>query len=525
MQRLTILALPILYLVVALWYSANNAPWGRNVDPEYAYAMNSLTWAGGGAFHESYHPGTTTLLLGGLVIKALAPRDAILEYGVRNLAYIIYVSRTVEIILLSLVLLVSGEMVRRCTRLSFAIIFQTAPFLDFEMFRNSTLLEPESLLITFTLLGTAMTLRAALTERPAIRSGIALGVNFALSLSSKILAAPLAITGIPALLKSPLALLASILSAWLFFWFFNGTFNPEVFSTGKVWLISLFTHKGHYGAGEPGFIDWPSFLPNVRLTVEAAPQIFAAFALGCLVSIGRIIVTGDYQDRVSLTSIAFSIALALLTAATAKHFAVHYMIASWATCTGAIVLLLVEVDRSLQPIKRYAPIGIAAACLATMAFSLLAIHRDARELEAENIEGAAISQSIAERASSCANVTGIFLKDPDDAVSFGVENALATAKELNAFVEAYKYVFRAPMFEHGYYLPGLHIYFQPYSYAKLAGEYPCIVVRHFLALTPEQDPELFDLHPEICKMGQQYIYAVGISCAAVTGSAPVIRTP
>jgi hypothetical protein len=522
MQRMTLLVLPILYLVVALWYSAHNAPWGRNVDPEYAYAMNSLTWAGGGAFHKADHPGTTTLLLGGLVIKALAPRDSILEYGAKNLPYIIYVCRAVEIILLSLALLVSGEMVRRSTRLSFAIIFQTAPFLDFEMFRNSTLLEPESLLISLTLLGTAMTLRAALAERPTIRSGIALGVNFALSLSSKILAAPLAIIGMAALLKSPLALLASILSAWLFFWYFNETFNPEVFSTGKLWLISLFTHKGRYGTGDPGFIDWTSFLPNMLLIVEAAPQIFVAFALGCLVSMRRIIITGDYRDRVSLTSIAFSISLALLMVATAKHFAVHYMIAGWATCTGAIVLLLVEVDRSLQPIKRYAPIGFAVACVATIAVSLLAVDRNARQLKAENLAGAAISQSIAERASSCDNVTGTFLNDPDDAVSFGVENALGTAKELNAFVEAYKHVFRAPMFEHGYYQPGLHRYFQPYSYARLSGEYPCIVVRHFTALTPEQDPELFNLHPETCNLGQQRIYTVGISCAAVIGSAPVM---
>jgi hypothetical protein len=40
--RYAVAALPFLYLIVALLYSANSAPWGRQVDPESAYAMNGL---------------------------------------------------------------------------------------------------------------------------------------------------------------------------------------------------------------------------------------------------------------------------------------------------------------------------------------------------------------------------------------------------------------------------------------------------------------------------------------------------
>ena len=32
--RYAVAALPLLYLIVALLYSANSAPWGRQVDPE-----------------------------------------------------------------------------------------------------------------------------------------------------------------------------------------------------------------------------------------------------------------------------------------------------------------------------------------------------------------------------------------------------------------------------------------------------------------------------------------------------------
>jgi hypothetical protein len=40
--RYAVAALPLVYLIVALVYSAYSAPWGRQVDPESTYAMNGL---------------------------------------------------------------------------------------------------------------------------------------------------------------------------------------------------------------------------------------------------------------------------------------------------------------------------------------------------------------------------------------------------------------------------------------------------------------------------------------------------
>jgi hypothetical protein len=40
--RYAIVILPIVYLGVALLYSGYSAPWGRQVGPESAYAMNGL---------------------------------------------------------------------------------------------------------------------------------------------------------------------------------------------------------------------------------------------------------------------------------------------------------------------------------------------------------------------------------------------------------------------------------------------------------------------------------------------------
>src|SRR4030081_403615 len=85
--RYAVAALPLLYLIVALLYSAYSAPWGRQVDPESAYAMNGLAWAAGYPMMKNDHPGTTTILLIGIVIKLwtfLAGRSDVIEFGLKN---------------------------------------------------------------------------------------------------------------------------------------------------------------------------------------------------------------------------------------------------------------------------------------------------------------------------------------------------------------------------------------------------------------------------------------------------------
>ena len=46
--RYAVAVLPLLFLIVALLYSASSAPWGRQVDPGTTYAMNGIAWADDG---------------------------------------------------------------------------------------------------------------------------------------------------------------------------------------------------------------------------------------------------------------------------------------------------------------------------------------------------------------------------------------------------------------------------------------------------------------------------------------------
>jgi hypothetical protein len=85
--RCAVAVLPLVYLVVALIYSANSAPWGRTVDPESAYMMNGIAWTAGYGMILSSHPGTTTIVLGGLVARIgalLNGQPDVVEFALRH---------------------------------------------------------------------------------------------------------------------------------------------------------------------------------------------------------------------------------------------------------------------------------------------------------------------------------------------------------------------------------------------------------------------------------------------------------
>ncbi len=135
-SRLLILALPLLYLATTLLYSAQLAPWGRQVDPESVYAMNGLIMAAGYPSMMFGHPGTTTTLLVEIIIRVWAlvvrPED-IVAFGFRNFDAIVYAARTCEALILTGVLIAGGHLVGSATRsVQAAMLFQVAPFVHFE---------------------------------------------------------------------------------------------------------------------------------------------------------------------------------------------------------------------------------------------------------------------------------------------------------------------------------------------------------------------------------------------------------
>ena len=522
--RYAIAVLPLLYLAVALVYSAYSAPWGRQVDPESTYAMNGLAWAAGYPMMKSDHPGTTTILLTGLVIKLwtfLAGRSDVVDFGLKNFDAIIYATRAAQAVILSGVLLASGVIVRNATRSSLAaMLFQVAPFVHPVALHFDVVLASESLMVSCAIFGMALALKAALDENPpTVWLGAMQGLTFGLGLSSKILVFPLAALSV-SLLRNRWAFAVASLTGILSFFLFNRIFNPNVFTGGFHWLVSLATHKGIYGAGETGFIDFNLFWPNMEEIIGAGAVIFAVFAIGMLAALARMLTSGRYLDPVSLTLVAAFLAFAAQLVATAKHFDLHYMAASWVLTGGVLVLTVIELRRLFPAVSPRALAGVAATvCAVLIATSLLEIRSEAAQWIALDDKGAALSRAVTTAGPSCANVSGLYMQAPDDELYFAGETTLGTPEMQDRFSEAYARQFKAPLLNYNTYGDALSRNFHPYSFRQLAVEYPCIVVRSAAELDPKTSVWLTELHPDHCVVEGVQVYAVGIACEKIRRAA------
>jgi hypothetical protein len=522
--KFAVAGLPLLYLTVALLYSAYSAPWGRQVDPESAYAMNGLAWTVGHSALKNDHPGTTTIVLIGAIIKAwtsLAGRSDVVEFGLKNYDAIIYASRAAEALILSVVLLVSGVMVRNATRSALAaMLFQVAPFVHSEVMHFEVILIPESLMVSCAILGMALALKAALGERPpSIGLGAAQGLTFALGLSSKFLHLPLAIVGV-SLLRNRWAFAVAWLVGIFGFFIFNRVFNPLVFSAGFHWLFNLATHKGTYGLGEPGFIDFDLFWPNMADILSAAPIVSAVFAAGGLVALARMIASRRYLDPISLTLVASCLAFFAQLVATSKHFALHYMLASWVLMGGVLVLTVIEIHRLVPRASPRLIAGTATlACAILIATTLFGIRSQALDWVDLNNTGAKLSKAVVEAGPSCANVSAMFVRAPENDLNYGADVTLGSAELEDRFSEAYVRVFKVALLDHSFYQSRLQKNFHRYSYVQLAAEYPCIVVRSPRELDASTSFGLLELKPDRCAVRDIQIYTVGIACEKIARAA------
>jgi hypothetical protein len=244
----SVLLLPLLYLAATLIYSACMAPWGRQVDPESAYAMNGIVAAAGYGSMKFDHPGTTTTLLVEIIIRlwALVARpDDIVAFSFKNYDAIIYAARACQTLILSGALLAGGIIVAKATRsVVAAMVFQIGPFVHYDSFHIEMVLIPESLMVSCAIFGMALVIKAALDEEPpTVRLGVVSGLIFALGFSSKYLYLPLAILGV-SLLRNPRAFKAACIAGAAGFIAFNLILNPAVFTRGFGWMFTVATHKG-----------------------------------------------------------------------------------------------------------------------------------------------------------------------------------------------------------------------------------------------------------------------------------------
>jgi hypothetical protein len=321
------------------------------------------------------------------------------------------------------------------------------------------------------------------------------------------------------LLRNKRSFALAFITGTIAFTLFNFILNPGAINRGFGWLFSIATHKGIYGHGEPGFIDFDTFWSNMGGIIVAAPLIFAIYIVAALASLAQIVRTRSHSDPVSLSLLAASAVFAVQFVLTSKHFALHYMMASWVIVGGVLVLTIVEIRRLTPAI----PAGVltaaaAAICAILISTTLFEVRRDAMHWVALDDVGARLSTAVVEAGPACANVSSMFVRAPENDLNHGYDMTMAGWGDQamkDRFSAAYTHSFKDPLLDHNIYPYLLTKNFRPFTYASLAAEYPCIIVRTFFELNDENSAGLGELHPHHCVIEGIHVYALGIACAKI----------
>jgi hypothetical protein len=532
LAKFRVLLLPLLYLATTLIYSACMAPWGRQVDPESAYAMNGIVAAAGYGSMKFDHPGTTTTLLVEIIVRlwALVARaEDIVAFSFKNYDAIIYGARTCEAFILFGALLIGGFIVAKATRsVAAAMVFQIGPFVHYDTFHLEMVLVPESLMVSCAIFGMALVIKAALDEEPpTVRLGVVSGLIFALGVSSKYLYLPLAILGV-SLLRNPRAFKAACVAGAVGFIAFNLIFNPGTITRGFGWMFTVATHKGVYGAGEPGFVDASVFWPNMAELIAAAPLVFAIYVVAAIAALVQMIRARSWSDPVSLTLLAAFLAFALQLVATSKHFAFHYMMATWVLVGGVLVLAALQIRPFVPAISPAVTAMVSAVmCVSLIGQTLFEVRRQAVQWMALEGAGAQLSRAVALAGPTCANVSGPFVQAPEDEMNHGWHMTIAgwgTREQKDRFSESYALAFKAPLLDHVALMNVLTRNFRPTTYKQLAAEYPCIVVRTNVPLDRENSLDLFQFNPDRCVVEGIHVTTVGIACRKISAAFGDVRS-
>ncbi len=525
-RTLLILIVPSLYLAATLLYSAYQAVWGVQVDPESAYTMNGLVAAAGYGSLKFDHPGTTTTLLVELIVRGWAligGAQDIVAFGLEHYDAITWAGRTGEALVLMGALLAGGLIVSRTTQSAIAaMLFQAGAFVHSDAFHFQTVLAPESLMAAIALFGMAIVIKATLDARPpATALGVASGVIFALGFSTKYLYLPQALFAV-CLLGNRRAFVAAMVTGAIGFVGFSLIFNPGTITRGFGWLAQIATHKGNYGEGEPGFIDFKMFWSNMAEIIKAAPIVFGVYIAAGAAALAWCIKSRSWRDPISLTLGAATLIYAVHLVATSKHYALHYMLVPWVQTGGVLVLVVVQLRR-LVPAVPAAVLSLLAGCLcAVMSATTLIEARAAALFESHaNAIGARLSKAAVAAGPACANVSGMFVRAPENDMNHGWDMTVQLWGDQamrERFSSAYASAFTVPLLDHNGNTHVLKSNFRPTSYAKLGADYPCIVVRSAVALDADSSMGLLALNPDHCVIEGIHVYTVGLACMKVRSS-------
>jgi hypothetical protein len=272
---LLLLGLPIAYLISHGFLSRQkgNFWWTVNQDPDYAYLLNSLIVANGDSPGHIDHPGTPMQILGAIVLRVSHFFLSLFTASSGNLtdsvltnseSYLYWINYTlVALGALSLLIVGIGSLLIS-HQLPLSLLLQTTPFVTARtlVVNEASRVAPEPLLFCISQL-LVLLLVAYWYDKTAERSrwfAIGIGALFGLGMATKVTFVPMVffILLVVGWRGKLLAIMAAIAT------FMVATFPIIPYYSGVVdWLVTLTTHTGLYGTGEPGFVETESFISNL----------------------------------------------------------------------------------------------------------------------------------------------------------------------------------------------------------------------------------------------------------------------
>jgi hypothetical protein len=326
--------------------NANGPYWlSENLDPTYAYLLNSLAVANLHRPIHTDHPGTPIQVISGVVIRALNVGQSRAEMT-RNVLgdpeHYVRLLNNLFILFYCLCSFIGGYVPFRVTgNLFISLLMQATPFLSSTVQLGLTGLRPEPLLVSLSLLILTV---AILTfrfdvRRYAFRFALAFGLISGIAMASKINFLPVLLVPVILLPTWKSRISFSVVTATAFLISIVPVLAPLQLRNIFGFVLGVTTHTGRYGVGKPGFIDPTQYFTSVANLVRGDLPFFLALLLGIiLLVIGRTRLQTGNRWRVLLAISAAEIFQLLLVA---KHPHSRYLVPGLALA-GLNVLLIAE---------------------------------------------------------------------------------------------------------------------------------------------------------------------------------------
>ncbi len=368
---IVLLVLPTLAVCFGLQLRKASGPYwlSGNMDPTYAYLMNSLNLADLRRPYFFGHPGTPIHEVGAVVIRVMnfgSSKAEMTQDVLRNPERYIAAINSVLLLFCGFCILIAGCVTLEVTgSLCAALLIEVTPFVSGTTLTGLTLARPEPLMIGVAMLvgaAAVLTLRWKVERHPrwfAIAFGLLVGIGIA----AKIDFAPVALV--------PLIILPSWKNRLWFAFATGGAFlfaiipilSPPLVREMIAFMINLATHTGRYGSGQTGFIDPSSYVSAAIKLVRDDLLFFMIMGIG-LVVLG---LKSRFQSLAGAKRrllIAVTAAQLLQLLMVAKHPHSRYLIPALALVGLNLVLLVDAFAEKMPAAFRWAPallIGLTIA--------------------------------------------------------------------------------------------------------------------------------------------------------------------